>query len=230
MVDLENFNEIVQKLNIYEKLGVNNLILEPNNNLKIISLDLKEKIKNQTNINVYYRINLQTNNINEFKNKIKKISKFPHVVSVESSNKDVQIHAARDSRVDIISFSNQQNLKTLTPGVISLIKQNLSFIEFSLASLMIKNLTTQSKNFRMLYRFIKLALDLKTNCIISGNFKNLYDFRHPRALVSICNSLLEIPLNEAKKIFKYNPEILLKRVKKRLNSDEYENGVQLIKS
>ncbi len=149
---------------------------------------------------------------------------------MESSNKDVQIHAARDSRVDIISFSNQQNLKTLTPGVISLIKQNLSFIEFSLASLMIKNLTTQSKNFRMLYRFIKLALDLKTNCIISGNFKNLYDFRHPRALVSICNSLLEIPLNEAKKIFKNNPEILLKRVKKRLNSDEYENGVQLIKS
>ncbi|MFX0143912.1 MAG: hypothetical protein ACFE9C_07535, partial [Candidatus Hodarchaeota archaeon] len=141
---------------------------------------------------------------------------------------DIQLQAARDSRVDIISFSNPQIIKTLTPGVISLTKQNNSFLEFSLASIFIPNKVNQSKNFRDLYRFIHLALKNKAYCIISGNFDELYDLRHPRALISICNSLLGIPLHQAKKIFITNPILLLERIERRINS-KLESGVKLIK-
>ena len=228
-VDFENFNDIKKKLHFYENLRVENLILEPKRSSTKISSDLKEKINNETNIKIYYRYNLQINDTNDFKNKVKKFNKFPSILSVESSNKDVQILAAKDSRVDIISFSDYKILRTLTPGVISLVKQNESFIEFSLALLMIKNKNIQSKNFRNLYRFIQLARNLKVNYIVSGNFKDLYDFRHPRALISICSSLLEIPLTEAKKIFKDNPKKLLERVNNRKNEDLLEPGVKIIR-
>ena len=71
------------------------------------------------------------------------------LLSVETFDKDTQIYAAKDSRVDILSFSEQKFLKTLSRGVISLVKQSGSFIEFSLAPIMITNKSIQSKNFRI---------------------------------------------------------------------------------
>ena len=229
VVDSRNFDVLRKKIDFYMNLNVDNLILEPQKDLNQFSLNLKERIKEETSINIFYRFNLQISEVNEFKKRIKRFNKFPEILSIESLNKDVQILAARDSRVDIVSFSSQNNLKTLTPGVVSLIKQNGSFIEFSLSNLMIKDTSKQSKNFRSLYRALQLVKKLKPNCIISGNFKHLFDFRHPRALLSICNTLLDIPLDEAKMIFKENPRKLLRRVQKRRDNDIFEEDVKIIK-
>lgn len=227
-VDFNDFTETLKKLEFCERLGIKNVILEPRDKLNFIPLDIKEKIKRNTNINIFYRINLRLDNLKEFKKRIKLYNNFPEILSVESFNKDIQIQAARDSRVDILSFSNPQIIKTITPGVISLTKQNNSFLEFSLASILITNKVNQSKNFRNLYRFIHLALKNNAYCIISGNFDELYDLRHPRALMSICNSLLGIPLDKAKKIFMTNPILLLERIKKRYDGN-LELGVKLIR-
>jgi len=144
---------------------------------------------------------------------MRKFNNFPDILSIESLNREVQLQCSKDSRVDIISFSDPEIIKTLTPGVISLTKQNNTFIEFSLAPIMVNNKTIQSKNFRNLYKFTQLALRSKANYIISGNFMNLFDYRHPRALISICCSLLEIPLSIAKKAYITNPKMLVEKTK-----------------
>ncbi|MFX1502501.1 MAG: RNase P subunit p30 family protein [Promethearchaeota archaeon] len=227
-VNFDDFNEILIKLKLCESLGIKNVILEPKNNLVAIPSDIKEKIKSKTKLNTYYRINLRMNNFEIFKKRLKDYNIFSDILSVESLNKEVQLLSARDSRVDIVSFSDPEILKSLNPGIISLTKQNKSFIEFSLAPIMISNKVNQSKNFRNLYRYIQLALKLKANCIISGNFDDIYDFRHPRALISICHSLLDISLDRAKKMFKTNPIILLERNKNQIRNN-FDPEVKLMK-
>ena len=227
-IKTEDLTKIKQQLEFCENLGIKNLILEPENNLKKVHADLKRKINNLTKIKLYYRITLSPSGVNELKQKLKNYNKFVDLLSVETIDKDTQIYAAKDSRVDILSFSDQKILKTLSRGIISLVKQNGSYIEFSLAPIMVLNKTVQSKNFRNLYRSINLVKNLKANYIISGNFKNIYDFRHPRALISLCTSLLEIPLNEAKKVFKDNPLDLLKRAQRRLDRNILATGVRII--
>ncbi len=226
--DFNNIIKIIEKLEFCEKLGIKNIILTPKDKLFLIPLEIKKKIRSETKLNIFFRINLIIDNLEDFKKRIKKYNNFTDILSIESFNKEVQLHAAKDSRVDIISFSNPQIIKTLTPGVISLTKQNNSFLEFSLASIMIANKANQSKNFRSLYKFIHLALKNKANCIISGNFVDLYDLRHPRALISICNSLLGIPLYKVKKIFNENPILLIERTEKHFNNN-LELGVRLVK-
>jgi len=227
-INFEDFHDVQKRLILCEKLGIKNIILEAQNNLTKIPLNLKKKINEITKINVYYRINLRINNLEECKSLLKRYNKFSDILSIESLNKEIQLYAAKDSRVDIISFSDKEIIKTLTPGVISLTKQNKSFIEFSLAPIMETNQVLQSKNFRNLYRFMHLARKLKANYIISGNFVKLFNFRHPRAMISICHTLLGFPLDVAKNIFIKSPRILLERIQKR-KDENIEPGVRIIK-
>ena len=227
-VKLEDIKNIQNKLELCEKLGIRNVILEYNRKSKINPLNIKKTIIKDLHINLFFRTNLRTDNFEEFKKELKKYNRASDIISIESMNKEIQLYAAKDSRVDIISFSDKEIIKSISPGVISLTKQNNSFVEFSLAPIMESNKSLQSKNFRNLYRFINLARKLKANYIISGNFSNLFDFRHPRALISVCHTLLGIPLSSLKKAFITNPKMIIKKhVEKEL--ENIEKGVKVVK-
>ena len=227
-LNCEDFDDIKKRLRICDALGIKNLIIEPTNRLKL-DIETKNMINNFTSINLNYRINLQPKKINDCRVLLNSIGKTLDIISVETANKEIQIQVAKDSRVDIITFSEINMMKTLTPGVISLIKQNKSFIEISLVKIMEENKSLQSKNFREIYRIIDLIRSSKGNLIISGNFYNPFHYRHPRALISICHTLFGMPLVEAKKCFKDNVEVLLERTKNRNNNDYIEDGVKIMR-
>jgi len=228
-VNFDNFKEVKRKIEFCNILGIKNLILETLNDSRKIDSEILQKVNNATKINIFYRYNLRIKDSKEFREKIKDYNNFPYILSIESENKEVQIQAAKDSRVDVLSFSEQHLIKTITPGVISLVKQNDSFIEFSLAPIMTQSKGLQSKIFRNLYRFTKLILSLRPNYIINGNFSDLYHLRNPRNLLSICHTLLGMPLNEAKKGFSINVQLLLDRVNRRIDKDVIMEGVRMIK-
>ncbi|MHA1150275.1 MAG: RNase P subunit p30 family protein [Promethearchaeota archaeon] len=226
-----NFNDfyhIERIISQYKELGVKNLILEPiNQKRNNISKEIKKKLANLSGANIYYRFTLKINNLNEFRNEIKKYSNKREIIAIESMNKDVQIHAARDSRVDMLTFSDINSLKTLTPGLLSLIKQHNSFIEYCLAPIMVQNRALQSKNFRNLYKFLNLGINSKINYIISGGFNHKEEFRHPRALLSICHTLLGLSIREAKNAFSINPKRLIENALQR--SSKNDNGIKIIR-
>ena len=227
-INVNDFAEIERKLKFCQELRITNLILEPKNDVLKLNSELKQRISKISTLNLYYRINLRPNSLNDLKKRIQPYNNFSDIISVESMDKNIQIQAAKDSRVDIISFSDQNVIKTISPGIISLTKQNRSFIEFSLAPIMARNQVIQSKYLRSLYRAVQLAVQLKVNYIISGNFDDLFKLRHPRALISICHTLLGIPLLSAKKVFSENVLTLINRVQARQDNNIIESGVKLL--
>ncbi|MBY9021511.1 MAG: hypothetical protein KGD67_10650 [Candidatus Lokiarchaeota archaeon] len=227
-VNISNFKEIEQKLHFCKLLGIQNVIVELEDTGEKMRSDLKRRIEEINNVNVKYRTSINPKNLEILIKKLNGIGKSSNIIVVESADKKIQIQAAKDSRVDVISFSEQNILKTIFPGVISLTKQNQSFIEFSLASIMVKNKSLQSKNLRYLYRGVQLANKLNANYIISGNFDDLYSLRHPRSLVSVCHTLLGISLLQAKNCFSKNVISLLNRVEMRQDKNFIESGVKLI--
>ncbi|TKJ27747.1 MAG: hypothetical protein CEE42_00810 [Promethearchaeota archaeon Loki_b31] len=227
-INLNDFAEIERKLKFCQELRITNLILEPKNDIIKLNSELKQRISKISTLNLYYRINLRPNSLNDLKKLIQLYNNFSDIISVESMDKNIQIQAAKDSRVDIISFSDQNVIKTISPGIISLIKQNRSFIEFSLASIMTRNQAVQSRYLRSLYRAVQLAMQLKVNYIISGNFDDIFKLRHPRALISVCHTLLGIPLLSAKKAFSENVLTLINRVQARQDKNIIESGVKLL--
>ncbi len=227
-LNLSNFGDIEQKLNFCRDLGINNLILEFENGVNKITPELKEKISKSSALKLYYRTTIKPKNLDDLKRRLKQAKDISGIISVESSDRQVQIQAAKDSRVDIISFSTEHIIKTITPGVISLTKQNNSFVEFSLGPIMVKNKAIQSRFLRSLYRALQLAMLLNANYIISGNFDDMFKLRHPRALVSISHTLLGISLLNAKRAFSENVITLINRAKMRQGKNYIEPGVKLI--
>jgi len=227
-ININDFTEIEKKIKLCQELRITNLILEPKNDILKLNSKLKERISKISTLNLYYRINLRPNNLNDLKKRIQHYNNFSDIISVESMDKNIQIQAAKDSRVDIISFSDQNLIKTISPGIISLAKQNRSFIEFSLAPIMARNQAVQSKYLRSLYRAVQLAMQLKVNYIISGNFDDIFKLRHPRALISVCHTLLGIPLLSAKKAFSENVLTLINRGHARQDKNIIETGVKLL--
>ncbi|MBY9003016.1 MAG: hypothetical protein KGD73_03510 [Candidatus Lokiarchaeota archaeon] len=232
-LDMENFEEIKNKFSVCEKLGIRNVIVEPVGNFRNLGTDLREKLESLTKMHIYYRISLQPKNVDDLKNKLStKIlsanKKLPTILSIETPIKEIQIQAAKDSRVDVITFTNPQTMKTLTPGVISLSKQNRSFIEISLSSMMVVNKAQQSKNFRELYRIIHLVKSLRGTLLINGNFEDQYHLRHPRSLISICHTLLGLSMIDAKKAFNENVKKLIERVYDRYDKNFIEYGIKFI--
>ena len=209
-------------------MGIKNLIIEPTNVLKLNSI-VKTKINNLTSINLNYRINIKPKSYKEYQVSLNSVGSSLDIISVETDKKDIQIKAAKDSRVDLLSFSGIETMKTLSSGVISLVKQNSSFIEISLVNIMEDNKSLQSKNFREIYKTIDLIRSLKGNLIISGNFADPYEFRHPRSLVSICHTLFGMSLAEAKKTFNSNVKLLLERARNRSNHSFIEEGIRILK-
>ena len=228
-ININDFADIERKLKFCQELRITNLILEPKNNVVKFNSELKQRISKISSLNIYYRINLRPNSLNDLKKRIQLYNNFSDIISVESMDKNIQIQAAKDSRVDIISFSDQNILKTISPGIISLTKQNRSFIEFSLAPIMTRNQAVQSRYLRSLYRAVQLAVQLKVNYIISGNFDDLFKLRHPRALISVCHTLLDISLLSAKKAFSENVLTLIDRVQARQDKNIIESGIKLLK-
>lgn len=226
--DPNNIELMNKKVEFSRKLGIKNLIIEFNTDIRKVSKDIKAKLDKLEDFNIYYRVNLNIENTKQFRKKIREFQRYPYIISVEAFNKKVQINAAKDTRVDILSFSDINILQSLTPGIISLTKQNNSFIEFSLNTIMLDNKINQSKNFRKLYKFINMALELKANILINGNFSNPYYLRNPRSLISICTTLLEIPLMKSKYFFRENVLKLLERVENRKKNNNVDDTIKII--
>lgn len=226
-INFHDLKEIKQKLTICEKLGIQNVILEPKIDQDVINTKKKREIQDLTEINLFFRRTYNIKNLHTLKQKIRKFNKVEEIISIESSDKDVQNYAARDSRIDLISFSNYGLLKSFSDGVVSLAKQYNTYIELCLKSVMIEKRSYQSKIFRSLFKLIHMGIDGKL--ILSGDFKNLYDLRHPRSLISIVHTLFEMPLSKAKLAFSSNVLSLLEKVQLRTNPALYEDGVKLIK-
>ena len=112
-LNLKNFKAIQQKLNFCQDLGIKNLILEFENGVKNITPELKDKISKFSTIKLYYRTTIRPKNLDDLKKKLKQANNFSGITSVESPDRKTQIQAAKDSRVDIVSFSDENIIKTI---------------------------------------------------------------------------------------------------------------------
>ncbi|MHA1871638.1 MAG: RNase P subunit p30 family protein [Promethearchaeota archaeon] len=188
-----------------------------------------KKIEDITDLPVYGRIIFKPSSLKDLKNNLNyanKLKKF--ILTLESIDKDILSFAAKDSRIDVISLRTSQLLSNISDGILSLIRQNNKYIDISLYHTFSLNNFERSKYFREFSKIIHFLRKHPLIGLYSGIEDSYYYIRGPRAIISILNSIFELPLIKSKYLLRENPQTLLEKIEERTDRNFIMDGVRII--
>jgi len=174
------------------------------------------------------KITLSPKNAHQLKRKLGLCIKEKVLVEVESDDKNTLEVAARDGRVDIISAKKLKLQKSLTKGIISLIKQNENPILINLTHLIYEKGFHRSRKMREFYKLFKRAKWNTHKYIFGTCMKDPWKIRGPKEHIALLHSLFEIPEYWAKQIIRKNGEELIMRYMKRDLGLFIESGTEIV--
>ena len=221
--------EIINKLNLYKFVGFHIIFVEYNFDFNFDYRDHLNKIQKLTTLKLIGKISFQPASVNDLKDKLQKAQKYKDfVISIISNNKDILTFAAKDSRVDIISFTRIENIKKLTPGIISLLKQFNKFFEISIIDVLNTNKNNRSRVFREIYKILNLVHNNMEILLFGGSESENFHIRGPREIISIFHSIFNLNIAKSKRIVRENPSQLIKRLISRNNPNNLQSGVKVV--
>jgi len=226
-----SLQQIIKKLKLYQKLGFHQFILDQKfsdengdcSPVTSLNKDYQNKIHRIISI-------VDPPSISELKKLLSKITSLKrYIIAIESDNKDILAFAANDSRILVIQATKLKYMKILDDGIVSLLKQSKKYVCFSLIGIFKQQGLLRSRNLREISKFLSLFKN-KEYILIYGDDEddNLF-LRGPRELISVLNSIFDIPILKAKSFFRDNPLNLVNYVERKLSSNTIEEGLRIIK-
>lgn len=229
LLNAQSEEEIIKKLNIYKFVGFHVIFVEYNFDFNFEYRAHLNKLQELTTLKLIGKIVFHPVSVKDLKKKLQKVQNYKDfAISIVSKNKDVLTFAANDSRVDIISFTNIENIRNLTPGLISLLKQFNKFFEISIIDVLITNNSNRSRVFREIYKILKLVNKNPEILLFGGSERENFYIRGPREIISIFHSIFNLNLAGSKRIVRENPSELIKRLIARNNPNNLQKGVEII--
>jgi RNase P/RNase MRP subunit p30 len=179
-------------------------------------------------LTVFPRITIQPKTPDDLKRQLNELLQYKLLIAVKSSEKEILEIAARDGRVDLLVITDLNIQKTLTKGILSLVKQNNCFLDFSLLPIIELENNQRTKVMRMLYRLFLMAKPLKFMYTHGMYSNNKWLFRGPREITALLSAIFQISDFEAKKMVETNTESLVLRYIKRDQEFFLDPGVEIV--
>lgn len=181
---------------------------------------------------VFPRVTLEPKSASHLKQELARWVSRRCLIAVQSTDKEILEVAARDGRVDMITFPSMEYFKDISKGILSLLKQNRIFIDLHFNELITSYGNKRTRILRNLYKLFKQAKPLTYSYLISlGTHPSktpFQYFRGPRELGAILISLLELPEVHAKQMLRENGEQLAILYLKRDQKLFIQPGVEII--
>ena len=184
----------------------------------------------ESSIDIISRINLIPRNTNELSRDLKKYRRRFEIVSVRCNSINVARQAAKDHRVDIISFPKHKNGKSriwLDKQEANLASESNVVYELLFSDLLGKIGEVASKTIYNWSRELTNARKYDIPVLISSGASSLLGLRGPRALASLM-VLLDVDENEALDMVSVTPMKLVERNRRKLDEGFISPGVRIV--
>ena len=184
----------------------------------------------ESGLDIVSRVNLAPRNVNELSRDLKKYRRRVEIISVQCNNIKVARQAAKDHRVDIISFPEYRNGKRrvwLDRQEANLASGSNIVYEFLFSDLLGKSDVAASKVIHNWGMELSNARKHDIPVIVSSGACSVYELREPRALASMM-VLLEVDEDEALDMVSTTPLKLVERNRRKLDSGYVAPGVRVV--
>jgi len=183
-----------------------------------------------SDLDIVSRVNLTPRNTNELSRDLKKYRKRFEIISVQCNNIKVARQAAKDHRVDIISFPAYRNGKRrvwLDRQEANLASGSNVVYELLFSDLLGKSGVSASKVIYNWSMELSNARKHDIPVIVSSGACSVLEMREPRALASMM-VLLDVDEDEALDMVSVTPLKLVERNRRKLDDDFISPGVRVV--
>jgi ribonuclease P/MRP protein subunit RPP1 len=217
---LEDEKEFSKAAELTRELGFKIVGLTFQPDTPITKINEVKNIFQEFNIDLASRVDLKPKAKNELLSALRKLRRKFEIISVECASNQIAIIAARDRRVDLISFPFKVEFTYSIAHVL------IGALEINLADLIApKTLRTI-----ILRKFIKESSIAKKNripIVVSSGANNLFLIKAPREMAA-CSLLFKLKLNEALSSISTIPYEILKRNRIKLSRFYIGEGVKIV--
>jgi len=192
-----------------------------------VGVDIKEV---ESDLDIVSRVNLTPRNTNELSRDLKKYRRHVEIISVQCNNINVARQAAKDHRVDIISFPAYRNGKRrvwLDRQEANLASGSNVVYEFLFSDLLGKSGVAASKVIYNWSMELSNARKHDIPVIVSSGASSVLELREPRALASMM-VLLDVDEDEALDMVSVTPLKLVERNRRKLDDGFISPGVRVV--
>ncbi|MBS7658037.1 MAG: RNase P subunit p30 family protein [Candidatus Bathyarchaeia archaeon] len=219
---LENEKEIFEAAKLIKEIGFKLVGLTFQPNASIVKIKELKKFFQEFNVDLASRIDLKPNNKMELLSNLRKLRRKFEIISVECTSNKIAVTAARDRRVDLISFP--LNFKTKFTHSIAHVL--VGALEINLIDLIISKIPRTI----VLNKFINEVFVAKLNntpIVISSGATNMFLIKAPREMAA-CSLLFKLEPLEALDSVSTVPLSIVERNRVKLSRFYIGEGIKIV--
>ncbi len=195
----------------------------------ILPKEIKQLRKEyQGRCEIYTRVTIVPKSVNHMKQMIKNTRNHVDFIAVKSdrNEKNIYINAILDKRVDIISLSEVEELRSLEYSHFKMAKENLTVVEIVTRNL-IKEEAQKSRFLRIMSKACVQLIRAKAPFIISSGAQQKWELRAPGELIALAG-LVKIPEKHVISAISSNPRLLIQKHEMIRDPNHVMAGVRVV--
>lgn len=227
---IADFDQLEKMMSKSSELGYRLIAVPLPPNFVRDTIDELQRICNDAKIDLVTRLDLVPNTPHELLLDLRRFRRRFEVVSVMCNSKPVARQAAKDRRVDLLSFSATNLRKRFFDHAeAELASKALSSLEIEMAPLLSLKGFSRIRLLSRLRKELVIAKRFGVPVVLSSGAKDPYLMRSPYDYASLA-ALFDMSQESALCALSENPLTTIKRNRKKLNSDYIAPGIRIIRN
>jgi len=227
--NLEDEDETRLMIEKSSELGYKAIGISLPKNFSRSEIEKISKICNKAGLDLISRIDLEPSNTNDLVRGLRLLRRKVEIISVRCISKSVARQAAKDRRVDLLSFSSLDMKKRFFNSAEAELasKADVS-LEFDLTPLLYLHGYRRIRLISKLREEAFIAKKYDVPIILSSGANNLGLLRKPEDYASL-GYLFGLDLKDAKKAMSENPREIIERNRRKLSSNYVAPGIYVVR-
>ena len=227
---IANSNQVKKMINKSSELGYRLIGIPIEPNLMRDTIHELQRICSDAKIDLVTRLDLAPNTPHELLLDLRRFRRRFEIVSVTCNSKSVARQAAKDRRVDLLSFpATNLRKRFFDYAEAELASKALSSLEIDMAPLLSLKGFSRIRLLSRLRKEVVIAKRFGVPVILSSGAKDPYLIRSPYDYAALA-ALFDMPQEPALCALSENPLAIIKRNREKLNSDYIAPGIRIIRS
>jgi RNase P/RNase MRP subunit p30 len=227
--NLRDFGQVRHMIQKASELGYHLIAISLPMNLSSGRIQQIQSMCSEAGVDFSSRVDLKPRTSVELIRSLRKFRRKFGIIAVACESKPVARQAAKDRRVDLLSFpSFDFRRRFFDRAEAELASKALASLEIEMKPLLIVEESARIRLLSCLRKEVAIAQDLHVPMVISSGASNRFLMRRPRELVSLA-SVFDLNRVSALEAVSKNPMVIIKRNRDKLSSRFVAPGVRVVR-